>query len=133
MSKDVLLLVICGLVTLASCKSDEKSGIDYDLAGKWDVYEAYRNKTLTTTLEDGYFLFQDSVLETNIIGSPISGNFSLVENTFQHESELPAQYRIGYYSSDTIHLNTQIQGFKFLFKLTRATDSDEDQGQEQNI
>ena len=111
------------ILALAACKLDNNGGMNYELEGNWSMYEAYRNNSLTNTLEDGYFNFQDSMLETNIIGSPITGKFRIMNDAFVHESELPVKYDISFYSKDTLHLNTQIQGFKFLFKLQRAIDS----------
>lgn len=112
------------MVTI-SCKSDNSSGIDYDLAGSWGIYEAYRDGVLTTTLEDGFFEFQDTMMTTNIMGSPISGSYNMEKNQFSHDSALPVKYEISEYSvtGDTMHLETEIRGFDFLFKVERIKDT----------
>ncbi len=124
MGKLMTFLSLVLLVCIGACKQDAKvPQIDYDLEGNWDIYEAYRNKKLTTTLEDGYFTFSDSIMETNIVGSPVKGAIRLTENQFEHVSELPIRYIIDHYSVDTLHLSTEIQGYEFLFKLNRAADT----------
>lgn len=115
------LLVFVALCV--ACKSDEPMKEMYELEGKWEIYEAYRNNELTNTLEDGYFLFSDSTLETNILGSPISGSYKLTSTSFLHSSSLPVEYKIKSYSKDSLELDTEIRNYRFKFKLQRASDS----------
>ncbi|WP_235295750.1 hypothetical protein [Portibacter marinus] len=117
----LLCFVVIGLAY--GCKSDNKSELNYELEGRWSIYEAYRDGDLTTTLEDGFFEFQDSQLVTNILGSPISGVYKLEQNAFNHNSALPATYQIKSYNQDSMELETEIRGFDFLFKLHKALDT----------
>lgn len=106
-----------------SCKRNEPLEEVYELEGKWEIYEAYRNNELTNTLEDGYFLFSDSTMETNILGSPISGAYKLSKTSFSHDSSLPAEYQIISYSNDTLEVDTEIRNYRFKFRLHRETDT----------
>jgi hypothetical protein len=123
MSKFVLYSLIGVTLTLVACKKDKEVAINYDLEGRWEVYEALRNNALTNTLEDGYFIFEDSIMKTNIVGTEVEGKFSLVGDQFNHESALPVDYHIDYYGQDTLHLNTLIRGFQFDFKLLKVRDT----------
>lgn len=123
MIKEVSFLLLVILVFAYGCKTDNKATANYELDGKWSIYEAYRDGDMTNTLEDGFFEFQDSQLITNILGSPISGAYQMMDGSFKHESSLPATYEIKEYSGDTMNIETEIRGFDFLFKLERMTDS----------
>jgi hypothetical protein len=123
MSRAVFVNLLLLLIIAGSCKSNEPMDDVYELEGKWEIYEAYRNNQLTNTLEDGYFLFSDSTMETNILGSPIYGAFSLLNSAFTHDSTLPATYQIVEYSKDTMEVDTEIRNYKFKFKLHKQLDS----------
>ncbi|GLR16224.1 hypothetical protein [Portibacter lacus] len=123
MNKYANRIVFLLVVLLFGCNSDQKSGEALDLEGNWTIYEAYRNNDVTTTLEDGYFKFSDSLMETNILGSPISGKYILDGHNFTHESELPVTYEIDSYVTDSMELNTEIRGFKFKFLLHKTLDT----------
>jgi len=123
MGNNAFLFTVVLLTLLVGCKTDESAEVSYELEGNWEIHEAFRNDEVTTTLEDGYFKFVDSTMETNILGSPIVGSFSLEGSAFSHNSSLPAKYSISKYSQNSMELETKIRGFEFLFKLTKATDS----------
>jgi len=109
----------CIAVIITGCKGDSEESMNYELAGKWKIYEAFRDGDLTTTLEDGYFEFIDSVMTTNILGSPVSGQFAIKDGLISHESSLAVTYDISHYSGDTMHLSTEIRGYDFLFKIEK--------------
>lgn len=115
--------MLIAIALFFSCKSDKTAPEQYDLEGKWNIYEASRDGELTTTLEDGYFLFRDSIMETNILGNPIEGKYIFESEAFRHDSSLPATYKITEYSSDTMQLRTEIREFDFIFKLQRISDA----------
>lgn len=121
MNKTQVIYSICLIMMMGlwGCNSDTKDGESYKLEGKWQIFEALRNNEVTTTLDDGYFSFRDSTMETNIMGSPISGKFRLVGNIISHDSELPIDYEIESYHGDTLELETSIRGFDFIFKVIR--------------
>jgi len=123
MSRNSFLPLFTLCILVLGCKSDNTVKKSYELEGKWDIYEAYRDGNLTTTLEDGFFEFQDSQMVTNILGSPIDGVYILDNKSIQHESSLSATYHISNYSSDSMELETEIRGFDFLFKLQRIADT----------
>lgn len=123
MSRSLFLYGIILLALSFACKPDQSVKQSYTLDGNWEIYEAYRDSELTTTLEDGYFTFSDSTMETNILGSPISGTYKLTENTFLHDSRLPIEYEILSYSADTMELSTQVRGFSFKFMLEKKNDT----------
>ena len=126
MKKSNIITTILFILLIFACKSDSSKNMDYDLNGRWLLYEAYRNGSLTNTLEDGYFMFQDGFLETNIIGEVVEGEFALEGNQFRHQSAAPVLYTIREFSSDSLHLESKIQGFNFLFKLYKETEEDQD-------
>ena len=121
--KYVSFLLLAIVAFAYSCSSDNSNEMTYELEGTWNIYEAYRDGDLTTTLEDGFFEFEDSILTTNILGSPISGKYQLSDDSFQHNSSLNATYNIEDYSRDSMELQTEIRGFDFLFRLTKASDT----------
>jgi hypothetical protein len=123
MRKAVFGYLLLFIALSAGCKRNEPMEEVYELEGKWDIYEAYRNNELTNTLEDGYFLFSDSIMETNILGSPISGAYTLSSTSFSHNSSLPAEYKIISYSKDTLEVDTEIRNYRFKFRLLRERDS----------
>jgi hypothetical protein len=121
MNKTQVIYGICCIMMIMvwGCNSDTTGGEIYKLEGKWQIFEAMRNNEVTTTLDDGYFSFRDSTMETNIMGSPISGKFKLIGNIISHESELPVDYEIESYHGDTLELGTSIRGFDFIFKVVK--------------
>ncbi len=119
----IQVFVLLSFILVLSCKNDKVEKNFLNVEGRWEMYEAYRNDVETNTLEDGYFLFQDSILETNIIGSPITGPFSVGDKSFTHKSDLPVTYDVAYFNNDTLHLTTLIQGFKFDFMLHKVMDT----------
>lgn len=112
----ILLLIF---IFLASCKQDRVPEQEINLEGKWNIYEAYRNNELTNTLQEGYFMFKDSLMETNILGEEISGTYFLEENVITHTSVLQADYKVVNYATDSMELTTTIQGFDFRFKIEK--------------
>lgn len=121
MRRYLLLVFSLGGILFFGCKNDSKMNLDVVLDGNWVIDEAFRNNELTTTLDKGYFHFENDSMETNIIGRPVSGRVEKLENSFVHNSELPVTYTISHYTGDTMYLQAQIQSFNFLFKLSKET------------
>ena len=122
MNRPIINFSLLILLVLIACKSDTMNG-RVDLEGKWELYSALRNNKTTGTLKNGFFSFKDTIMETNITGSLVSGRYEIDGNSIVHHSTMPATYKVNYLSNDTLHLNTEIQGFKFLFQLQKALDT----------
>lgn len=107
---------------LLSCNEGEpKSDI---LEGRWNIHKAARNGKITTTLEDGYFLFSsDTTLQTNIFEEVKEYQMTKNKKGFiQHYREVGnVQYDIQIISKDSITLNADIQDYKFMFLAVRDT------------
>lgn len=122
MNRPIINFSLLILLVLSACKSDTMAG-KVELEGKWELYSALRNNKPTGTLRNGFFSFGDTIMETNITGAIVSGGYEIDGNSIVHHSTMPANYQINYLSNDTLHLKTEIQGFRFMFQLHKVIDT----------
>ena len=103
-----------------SCSSEKIQTQDLD--GKWLVIEAQRNGKMTTTLEEGFFQFQeDSIFSTNIFSVEMDFTYQLTEDGFQQRGEIDLDYIIEALRPDTLIVTSEIRNNSFRFVTIRDT------------
>jgi hypothetical protein len=108
---------------LLAC-SQEPAADSNLLPGRWEIEEAYRNGSPTTSLESLYFMF-DSVdqVTTNLTGADQQDTYLLDGNEiFQSGGPLNVTYRIETLSEEQLILTTNLRNYDFRFVLQRASE-----------
>lgn len=94
-----------------------------ELEGRWELSEARRNNRVTQIMDGLYFVFgPDGRFETNLGGDQSVGKYAY-DNRAEittTEVSMPATYLIREHSDDELVLQTELEGSKFQFLLSRA-------------
>jgi len=113
------LFLLVAALTSYSCKSDSATAVvlsNVDLAGQWKIQEAYKGKTKTNLLDNGYFSFSESGnITTNILGDETPSEYKLSKNLITVEEGLVKKYTVEKKTTDTLILTTRIRNFDFRF------------------
>lgn len=111
----VLLLFISCTLCVTSCK-EEATIQQQEIYGNWEVIAAKRDNRLTSTLTDGYFIFQETgSMKTNIFGVDASYTIDVQDNTVVQTGDQSAEYKIRMLRNDTLHMSAIIQKRYFDF------------------
>ncbi|OAV45599.1 hypothetical protein [Lewinella sp. 4G2] len=113
----VLLLLI---VSLPSCVKDV-SDTPATIEGRWELQKAMRNNMETEMLEGLYYEFSPKGgLNTNLMGNESPGSYIEEEGTIITQGVIPPlTYDVLELTDSTLHLRTELQGFRFDFELVR--------------
>ena len=110
------------LTTLCfACEGDSAVAEAAALEGRWELDRATRNNMETQMLEGLFYAFQpDGSLRTNLMGNELTGTYELSETTVVTQGvRPPLTYEVLTLSDSTLHLRTELQGFRFDFELVR--------------
>ena len=117
--KYIFSLLVLSSFLLFSC-SNEKIG--EKLEGKWNIENAFRNGRKTSTLEQTYFIFQNSdILETNLLGSKVNSNYSLKKNVIISDNNLP-EIIVKKIENDSLIFEFTIEDNHFELTMIKSSD-----------
>lgn len=102
----------------AACASDSTAA--QELAGRWELASASIDGEETDRMENLYFEFVNSEVNTNVLGDNGTYPFLLNGTEVQQMSDPEVNYDLTFDSDSTIALTTEIRGRAFVFKLLRA-------------
>lgn len=107
-------------ILLPSCQPDQVDATT-TLEGRWELSKAMRNNMETPMLEGLFYEFKaDSTLQTNLMGNEAPGSYSVEDQTIRTTGIVPSlYYQITELTDSTLHLRTELQGFRFDFELIR--------------
>ena len=113
-----LLLIVsigCGEEPAVTENREEK------IQGYWSIVSATRNGNATESLDQLYFDFQGTELETNLSGQPSKAPFVWDANSIQSsDPRLTVEYEVEQLTTDTLILTMEMRKFPFRFILARA-------------
>ncbi len=114
----IFFTFIAALLSFSSCDPSAKT--NDKLQSKWMVHKAYRNGRITSTMENGFFIFWhlDS-METNILGESVKSAYKIQKNIIVTDSDLP-KFNVNNIGRDTLILETKINKYRFSFTLTKS-------------
>lgn len=106
---------------MMACHSDSnKLEAEDAIEGEWEILDALRNGRRTTTLEDGFIVFDSlGILSTNILGKTTESNFSIENNTITSDGDFEFDFNIEKLSGDTLILSGKMKAFNMVFYLMR--------------
>ena len=112
---------------LTACNPEPaKENFGEQIIGHWEVFEAFRNEKLTTTLEDAYFDFEgEGKAILNLTGEDQTASYSLTENVINISgTQMDGDFVIEKVNRDTLILKTKQTfneiPFRFIFNMTKA-------------
>ncbi|MFN8280446.1 MAG: hypothetical protein U0V49_09195 [Saprospiraceae bacterium] len=114
----ICFLLICGLVFFLGCKK-EAYLTRHDLQGKWILTKAFRGEKTTVTLNGAFYMFQDTMLTTNIFGDNLSTGFHIDHQDVVHMVPFEMRYTVTKNQDSTLTFATNIDGIPFRFVLKR--------------
>jgi hypothetical protein len=108
------------LLLLAGCGDNP----DFDpaqLAGRWEIAEAYRNGELTTSLEDLFLDFDgQETLSTNLTSAEREFQYSVDGNQiYQSGGPMNVTYQIEELTEQRLILTTTLRNYDFRFVFIR--------------
>jgi hypothetical protein len=109
-------------LALFLCACSSKPVISSEqLAGRWDIKEAFRDEHPTKSMEALFFEFKpNGKMITNLIGANIEATYVLQnEKILQRKSEMEADYSIESFTDTTLTIFTTLRDHKFRFLLHR--------------
>lgn len=105
---------------LSSCETSTKQ--EFNIIGKWNVVNADRNGSRTSTLKDAYFQFNaDSTMVTNILRRDLTTGYTLRDRTIMQNSTAPLAFDIVDLIGDSLVLSSKIREYDFVFYMNRDT------------
>lgn len=119
MTRLLLCTSLC-LLFLSACEPDEVDDTA-PIEGRWELNRALRDNMETQMLDGLYFEFgADSTLQTNLMGNENVGQWTYEDAELQTRGVIPElTYRVVEHTDSTLHINTQLQGYRFNFELVR--------------
>jgi hypothetical protein len=93
------------------------------LAGRWDIKEAFRNERPTESMEALFFEFKpNGRMVTNLIGADVEAAYELKrDKILQRKSDMEADYLIEGFTDTTLTLSTTLRDYKFRFFLHKKS------------
>ncbi len=121
-SKKLLSTVAFMIILMfVACKQDSAKAIEgTDLEGKWEVFEAYRGKKVTETLNGAYFIFKNNELTVNITGRDVTAPYTLTGTKIEHQTTNKERYEISGFVNDNMMLNTTLSDYDFRFNVKKV-------------
>ncbi len=117
--------IISLVVLVSSCVNDTAVVEVEQLYGEWEIIAAKRNLKLTTTLKDGYFVFEEEgVMKTNIFGDEQAFNVQISDDKITQLGDTQTEYKIRKLENDTLHITSTIQKYYFDFLAVRRDSLD---------
>ena len=114
-----ILWSICFFI-LSSCETTTKQ--EFNIIGKWNVVNADRNGSRTSTLEDAYFQFNaDSTMVTNILRRDLTTGYTIRDRTIVQNTNSPLAFDIVDLIGDSLILSSKIRDYEFVFYMNRDT------------
>lgn len=127
------LICLIGLVFLSACGGDAPEKplpvITKLEDGRYEVISAKRNGKETGTLGKAFYEIRKDSVFTNLTKSldSIATTFKFKNNKISHENANALNFVVSKMTSDTLELNTEMQGFTFEISLGKTkTNSDEE-------
>jgi hypothetical protein len=111
MKISIIFKIMALSILFQYCTNEPKLNNSY-LKGQWRVKEAYRNESLTKTLNSAVFVFNDNILETNFMGEKTLSPFKLINNKIILENQ-KYEYTLKINSKNEMELNTNINETPF--------------------
>ncbi len=111
MNISIIFKIIALSILFQYCTNEPKLNNSY-LKGQWRVKEAYRNESLTKTLNSAIFMFNENILETNFMGEKTLSPFKLVNNKIILENQ-KYEYTLKINSKNEMELTTNINETPF--------------------
>jgi hypothetical protein len=119
--KTLSYVLLSGAFFFAGCKEETTFQKD-QLTGHWAVYAAERDGRETTLLNGAVFQFMENgTMQTNVTGVENSGAFELQGKEIMFRGGENMVFEIGMLAGDTLLLNTQLEGMRFVLDLHRTT------------
>jgi len=120
------LICLIGLLLLSACGGDavdKKLPIITKLEdGRYEVMSAKRNGKETGTLSKAFYEVRNDSVFTNLTKNLdlIATTFELRNNNISHKNENALNFVVSKMTSDSLELNTELQGFTFEIYLSKA-------------
>lgn len=120
------LICLIGLLLLSACGGDavdKKLPIITKLEdGRYEVMSAKRNGKETGTLSKAFYEVRNDSVFTNLTKNldSIATTFELKDNKISHKNENALNFVVSKMTSDSLELNTELQGFTFEIYLSKA-------------
>jgi len=90
--------------------------------GRYEVVSAKRNGKTTGTLGKAFYEIKNDSVFTNLTKNldSIATTFNYKDNKISHKDENALNFVVSKMTSDTLELNTELQGFTFEIFLSKA-------------
>lgn len=119
--KKLLVPAFMMILLFVACKQDStKVAEGTDLEGKWEVFEAYRGKKVTETLNGAYFIFKNNELTVNITGKDVTAPYTLTGSRIEHLTPNKERYEISGFLNNNMMLNTTLSDYDFRFNVKKV-------------
>lgn len=117
--KQISVLIFSCIFLLSSCKNND-SGTSLDkVTGHWEIVNAYRNGTVTESVDEGYFRFgKNKIFETNIPGLPNGQSFDFKDGVLMIKGDT-CHYRFSNVTDSVATVNVIIREMSFQFELKK--------------
>jgi len=120
-SKKLLGTVFMMILLFVACKQDSAKEVEgTDLEGKWEVFEAYRGKKVTETLNGAYFIFKNNELTVNITGKDVTAPYTITGTRIEHQTANKERYEISGFVNNNMMLNTTLSDYDFRFNVKKV-------------
>ena len=117
-----IILALLASTLFAACRDEGGVSEAATVEGRWELERATRNNMETRMLEGLYYDFgPGGVLSTNLMGNESDGSYTWETTTITTDGVVPPlTYEVLSLSDSTLHLRTELQGFRFDFEMARG-------------